>query len=155
MPEIILVSSKKHVLSNLRASIQTILNNLMRHRIRIIIFCAITMIFIDRDNSELLTCISLHLNWMPLLTVGFQCVPAGKSLGLALGHSPLCLTLGLLMQLAIVSCSALICPGPWPHCPLWTHPPHLHDQDDLVDLGDAVILLQIGSTSGFIYGIHY
>ncbi|XP_068433596.1 uncharacterized protein strc1 [Clinocottus analis] len=34
----------------------------------------------------------------------------GKSLGLALSHSPLCLILGLLMLL-LLPCPALICPG--------------------------------------------
>nr|XP_046254951.1 stereocilin [Scatophagus argus] len=35
----------------------------------------------------------------------------GKSLGLALSHSPLCLILGLLTLLIVLPCPALICPG--------------------------------------------
>ncbi|KAK5874050.1 hypothetical protein PBY51_019031 [Eleginops maclovinus] len=35
----------------------------------------------------------------------------GKSVGLALSHSPLCLTLGLLMLLIVLPSPALICPG--------------------------------------------
>lgn len=94
-------------------------------------------------------CMALHLNWL-------HCAPVGRSLGLALSHSPLCLFLGLLMLLIVLPCPDLICPGTWPYSPLLEQetPPCAHVTKIISDLSVQYhTSFEISSTSGFRYTV--
>lgn len=99
---------------------------------------------IQKQNTH-----TYHLYCMALWWYWFHCVPAGKSGALALGHSPLCLSLGLLMLLIVLPCPALLRPGTWPHSPLLDQEttPHPHNQYSQLSMQ---YLVEISRISGFL-----